>query len=308
MLLSSTWVDSRRYQGSTKFLRKRPRKEASEEGTVVENEFLMEVNNLKETIPEWDTFFQAESDEMRGNHWIRLEILGQPLLEKYAWGIPDQCALNILAEFSPLVEIGAGKGYWASLLRSMGVSIRSYDRFIYPEKVRWAPVLRGGPSVLQHASNQGRNLFISYPDEDQELLDACLQKFTGEYIIHVGELLTTGTFAGGGQTPFGRTTSSAAQIHLMQHFHCLLAHRLPNFPFGNDFITVWQRKAWVPGRSGAADDQWVDIEPSARLIMEGAAPAYVHLLQTPATAKSIHSRNGNGDLEDVQMKKKTKKA
>lgn len=280
-------LDINRFRGTTKFLRttKRKAKEIADGDDEKEgNEFLKEVKRLKRTIPEWDTFFQEESDDVRGSHWIRLEIVGQPLLEKYAWAIPDDTALNVVANFAPLVEIGAGKGYWTSLLRARNVSIRAYDRFIYPENVRWASIARGGPPVLKLPKNEGRNLFLSYPDEDQEMSTRCLQYFTGEYIVHVGELITTSTLAGGMQAPFGRTTASQFQISLCTEFHCVLIYRLPNFPFGNDHLTVWKRKNWVPGRSGKKDDRWADVPPELRLpSVPLAAPAFAHLLTTAST-------------------------
>mmetsp|Transcript_7858 Transcript_7858/g.19988 ORF Transcript_7858/g.19988 Transcript_7858/m.19988 type:complete len:164 (-) Transcript_7858:188-679(-) len=46
---------------------------------------------------------------------------------KYAWAIPDQRAIRIIANFSPLVEIGAGKGYWAMLLRQAGADVLALD-------------------------------------------------------------------------------------------------------------------------------------------------------------------------------------
>lgn len=286
-------LDIERFRGTTKFLRRKKRKidDAQSEddeidGRAMDNEYLQEVKRLKATIPEWDVLFQEEADEVRGNHWVRLEILGQPLLNKYAWAIPDQTALKIVANFAPLVEIGAGKAYWASLLRNMNVSIRTYDRFLFPESVRWTTVCRGGPSVLSLAHNQGRNLLLSYPDEDQEMSTRCMQHFTGEFIIHIGELITTGTLAGGMQAPFGRTTASQFQIDLCTQFHCVLVYRLPNFPFSNDHVTVWKRKNWVPGRSGKREDVWADFPVELRLpSIPVAAPAFAHLLETSTSEK-----------------------
>jgi hypothetical protein len=47
--------------------------------------------------------------------------------EKYAWAIPDERALKACAAFSPLVEMGAGAGYWARLLREMGCTVSPFD-------------------------------------------------------------------------------------------------------------------------------------------------------------------------------------
>lgn len=103
-----------------------------------ENKFLREVKKLQRTIPNWDSLFSEEADESRAEQWVRLSVLAAPLSEKYAWAIPDSRALNILSSFGPLVEIGAGKGYWGSLLSDLGVDIVCIDKFV-PEET-WMEV------------------------------------------------------------------------------------------------------------------------------------------------------------------------
>jgi hypothetical protein len=106
-----------------------------------------------------------------------------------------------LAQFSPLVEVGAGKGYWASLLREReGVDISAYDAFIDSERCDdyWTTVQHGDSNVLlkpEFASGT-HNLFLCYPDEQTSMAIACLERFQGEYVVHVGELMQTGTLMG----------------------------------------------------------------------------------------------------------------
>lgn len=51
-----------------------------------------------------------------------------PACHLMAYAIPSNEALNALADLKmPLVECGAGTGYWASLLREHGVEITAYD-------------------------------------------------------------------------------------------------------------------------------------------------------------------------------------
>ena len=84
---------------------------------------------------------------------MRLEILGQPLIERYAWAVPDERALSICAAFGPLVEMGSGRGYWAHLLQQRGVDILAYDKYVYKgaKGAKGVSVLRapvsGGVSV-----------------------------------------------------------------------------------------------------------------------------------------------------------------
>ena len=43
---------------------------------------------------------------------------------QFAWAIPDERALRILGHFSPIIEIGAGFGYW------VGISVRNIHAFV----------------------------------------------------------------------------------------------------------------------------------------------------------------------------------
>lgn len=107
-------------------------------GGSKENKYLRKIKKLRKTIPNWHNLFSSDADETRAEQWIRLSVLAAPLSEEYAWAIPDTRALNILSKFAPLVEIGAGKGYWGSLLAKKGVDIICVDKYV-PEKT-WTEV------------------------------------------------------------------------------------------------------------------------------------------------------------------------
>lgn len=103
-----------------------------------ENKYLRKVAKLQRTIPNWENLFSAQADNERSEQWVRLSVLAAPLSESYAWAIPDSRALRILSSFGPLIEIGAGKGYWGSLLADQGVDIICVDKYV-PEKT-WMEV------------------------------------------------------------------------------------------------------------------------------------------------------------------------
>lgn len=131
--------------------------------------------------------------------------------------MPDQHAINILKKFSPIIEIGAGKGYWAYLMRQQGIEITPYD--IEPQSKSWTNVKKGDPSVL--VSNRKKlpsnsTLFLCYPDEGSSVGIECLTNIVEstdaldpfcQYIVHVGELIHTGCASGSPQAPWGRSSS-----------------------------------------------------------------------------------------------------
>ena len=247
---------------------------------VLGNPYLIRVLALRKTLPDWDNLFGAP-EELRIPQLIRLNVVGEYLVNKYSWAIPDTRAIRILSAFAPLIEIGCGLGYWGRLLHDSGVDIISVDR-LGPRRDSWTYVVKGGPLLLQKPFLQGRNLFLCYPDEDGNLGSLCLQHFSGEYIIHVGELLITGTQCGFPQRPWGRTTSADFQVKLYENFHCIVAAALPSYPVGKDYITVWKRTYFVAGKSYEhdKDDTWVSIPPSERMNYEAAAPSCRHMLSS----------------------------
>ena len=257
---------------------------------------------LKRALPTWNRFFET-SVEDRTMDWDDLDELFDPLCDYYSWAIPDERALNIISEFSPLIEIGCGHGYWAALLQNRGVDIVPFDVYSKPKKC-WTTVYKGGPEIISHRYARNRNLFLCYPDEQESIAFECLENFTGEYVIHVGELVTTGTMGGPPQAPFGRTSSSAFQLELMSTFHCVLAAELYlALPFSKDCITVWKRSNFVPGRllsEGMSDEDdeeeddgdegGDDDEDDA---MEYMSAADLQQLRIQGTAMSTGS--GSGD-------------
>lgn len=135
--------------------------------------------------------FFSQTEKARNQDWKLLDTLGQALCEKYAWAVPDKRALCILKNFSPLIEIGSGKGYWARLLQDEGADLLPFDK--YCEGV-WTKVHIGGPEVLSKKKYNGRNLFLCYPDESESIAATCVENFQGEYIVHVGEhIMNSGT-------------------------------------------------------------------------------------------------------------------
>lgn len=175
---------------------------------------------------------------------------------RYAWAIPDDRALRVCAHFSPLVEIGAGGGYWAQQLRLRGATVHAFDVCVPKKKKNKgkgglsvppsrSPVLHGGPDVLKKPKYRDCALLLCYPDETMELAEACLKVFTGDTIIHVGELAMDGTLSLE-QAPWGRTTTQSAQEKLLMQFHCILRVKLPQWPMGRDTLTVWRRSTTCP--------------------------------------------------------------
>jgi hypothetical protein len=115
------------------------------------------------------------------------------LAQQYAYVFPDDAALAALAALGPLVEIGAGTGYWAHKLRSIGADIVAFDlapltgeraNRYHPPAPLWADVRQGDQTVLsEHAD---RSLFLCWPPLFSSLGD-CLAHYTGDTVAYIGD-------------------------------------------------------------------------------------------------------------------------
>lgn len=279
---------------------------------------------------ERDSFFSTRLDpEKRAEIWTNQANLGEDLVNKYSWAIPDERAIRILRHFSPLVEVGCGaNAYWCQLMKQSGIDVIGFDaepesggmiqQFDGGSKVKTSkfPVRRGGPEIL--ASNEirksKRTLFLCYPDEgdDGETADAdaddegsppkslgaaCLEHFQGQYVIHVGELV--GDTLSIEQAPWGRSSSPAFQERLAAEFHCLLKVGLTNWLFSRDTISVWKRSEKCSIFFGAEDDDsdeeevhYKHIPVEERLPVDLAAPCVAHLLNNAAETENAISATG----------------
>ena len=224
-----------------------------------------------------------------GHSMVRCEVLGAPLVEKYAWAVPDNKALEIIKHFAPIIELGAGGGYWAYLLREMGVDIVAVDKYNAKGAKTYTEVIKGEPKILKKKEHEERVRFLSYPDDRESMSMECLEYFQGDTIIHVGELAITGTKAGGVQRPWGKTSCSEFQVALMADFHCVVRHRLPSFPTSCDYLTVWKRTPMMitgdsQGEEEEADEEGEDegwaVIPAEEVLELGsdAAPGFEDLL------------------------------
>jgi hypothetical protein len=117
------------------------------------------------------------------------------LCHKYAWAIPTAEALQLLVKSSPIIEIGAGAGYWAFLAQQMGADIFCFDKLpptkgsiknhFHPNMEPYVPVFEGGPEKLLKYPE--RILFMCWPPYSDPMAHECLKNYRGNRILYVGE-------------------------------------------------------------------------------------------------------------------------
>jgi hypothetical protein len=114
------------------------------------------------------------------------------LVKRYAWAVPNTEALETIAALDkPVVEVGAGLGYWASRLEKMGVQIVAFDKEpggtnTYTAGAPWTHVLYGDARQLRHTTSD-HVLLLCWPPYDEPMAAECVEVFKGDTVVYVGE-------------------------------------------------------------------------------------------------------------------------
>lgn len=126
--------------------------------------------------------------------WFQISDAREAMVKDYAWAIPNDAAIKLLVEYSPIVELGAGSGYWAHLVSKNGGDIVAYDKHPvgskkadYTFNQKWFDVQVGHVvSIKKHSS---RTLFLCWPPYADDFALRCLRAYQGEFLISVDECL-----------------------------------------------------------------------------------------------------------------------
>jgi hypothetical protein len=116
------------------------------------------------------------------------------LCNKYSFAIPNDEAIEKIASFGKILEIGAGTGYWASLIREAGAEVGAIDLAPVggPWKNEWAfnqkhyPVVQGDGWRWVEVFTPEYTPMLCWPPMDRTAAD-CLNVSNSEYFIYIGE-------------------------------------------------------------------------------------------------------------------------
>lgn len=115
------------------------------------------------------------------------------MVRKYSWAVPNEEALATIMKYGAIVEIGAGTGYWAALLRQRGANLIAYDShlaetgrnsFVFKGH-SWTDVLPGTEAAA--AYHPDRSLMLCWPPENDQMAYLALKSYKGGILIYVGE-------------------------------------------------------------------------------------------------------------------------
>ena len=179
-----------------------------------------------------------------------LTMLQHPLQHTYACAVPSDDALTVLSNLgSPILELGAGSGYWGALLRMRGVECALFDRSPPTENGRNLYFSRTFTEVLLGDGDKASEypdhaLLLVWPYSEQEAAapwahgsepwDAsALAAYKGSVVAHVGELE---------EDAANVTTSLPFKQRLAADFCLESSLELPSWIHCSDRLTIWRRK------------------------------------------------------------------
>ena len=203
-------------------------------------------------------------------HVLALPARRRELAALFAWAIPDEGALAVLARHAPLLECGAGTGYWAALLRARGADVLASDLIppgstagggagatagggaanpvpgdgganrmaagvagnrYHSGRRPWTEVQAASAvDAVRAARTSGRTLFLCWPPFDDDGASYAALRAYG------GDVLI---YAGGG--PGGPTGTVRFHRELELNWHPTEQVALPNWPGLRDRLVVYRR-------------------------------------------------------------------
>lgn len=149
-----------------------------------------------------------------------------------AFSVPTDEAIRAVAALSPIIEIGAGTGYWAWMLEHVGADVLAFDYKLtdndYTEEgVFWTEVRHGDET--EPGNHPERALLLCWPPYDSDMGINCLHAYEGHTLAYVGEHYG------------GCCANDAFFAELDHHWEQVEEYGLPQWYGMHDYLTIWRR-------------------------------------------------------------------
>jgi hypothetical protein len=127
--------------------------------------------------------------EMLSPEWLKLK---SAIATQFAWAVPTEEAVRTILRYSTnVVEIGAGNGYWAWMMRQVGITVAAFDAD--SPRFTWHEVMPGDERAVLFFPAHA--LFLCWPPWNSVMAHNALNYHRGNYVLYVGE------WWGGSATP-----------------------------------------------------------------------------------------------------------
>ena len=153
------------------------------------------------------------------------EYRNAALCFRFSCSIPNERVLDAIACFGPVLEIGAGSGYWAYLLKNKGVDIVSVDNRVL--ETCWFPeviIQDGLIYLMNNAGCANRSLMLCWPTCSFEILKA----YRGNLLILI-------------PNPDPAFRSGFNNMECFKEWQLIRRIDLPFWPKNNDVCLIYRR-------------------------------------------------------------------
>ena len=184
--------------------------------------------------PYLEEFLATEKEGLVGLDNRDLWPLGKrrELTNRYSWAIPDDESIKCLVSLSPIIEIGAGTGYWARLVRDAGGDVIAFDRYIHKNHyhnpcIHHSNVAYGTAKVT--ARHSKRTLMLCWPPMSP-MAEVSLLNYGGTCLVFVGE-------------GDGGCCANDKFFEMLEDGWKEVDHiKIPQWPYINDAVRVYRRE------------------------------------------------------------------
>lgn len=179
--------------------------------------------------------YLEEFKQVRGDHLWVSHTTRHALVQKYAWAVPNTKAVLAIAGLNrPILEIGAGNGYWAWLLRQLGCVVHPYDikpvednEYVLPKS--YVPISLGGPDVVK-SHTKDVALMLCWPCYDLPVAYDALNLYQGDTVVYIGE------------GRYGCTGDDAFHDLLEDFYYCEKSVDIPQWGGLHDALYIFKAK------------------------------------------------------------------
>lgn len=213
----------------------------------------VELADMPWGVKEWEPRGGGMSEIVAGGYNVDRTIntytAKAELQHRCAWAVPNEQAIRAIADLKmPVVEMGAGTGYWAWMLQNEGVDVKAFDSQPngnhWCSADHWAPVRQGSHEVLWAYTNHA--LMLCWPPYDEAMAIDCLEAYKGDVLIYIGE----GPSGCTGDNAFHQALGSDYWDGEAEDFIEApptqwteeLTVAIPQWPGLHDFLTIFRRK------------------------------------------------------------------
>ena len=128
-----------------------------------------------------DPSMPISAAELLSPQWLNLKAA---IAGHFAWAVPtDEAVLTILKYSARVVEIGAGSGYWAWMMRQAGIKVVAFDT--NHALFNWSEVAQGDERAALFYPDHA--LFLCWPPWNSDMAYNALTCHGGDYLVYVGE-------------------------------------------------------------------------------------------------------------------------